>query len=482
MLDPRDLHSYRQVYPLHDGDDFGALIVDYRAQRYVNTSTLACTDEYLLSCRARLVVPNGSPVDISPGGINSYSGYPAALSHTVRLDTQASPTLKVRLRSYAPRSVNASVNVDRSLDASSQTTLSRQHTSGSSSSESNSFTVTLGPPSFTHGWEQGTSSSDANTHTSGSGRQVDDGDSMSVKDWASYARPSADYSALTWVWAQEYPWDVVAFRNKDKAGNIVLPAFVAARLYDGKQLFPPSQLSQYGVDFVANATWEVTTPTADPRITLKHDLTYVTATHQLVTGSDNKTALQASMNQSANMPCALVSDAIDLELLALDGVGHAGRPAAINFQGDHFRIAPAAGAAFSVLSRHNTLLARGQGFDAQMVAKLDAGPARLQILFKIADDRPYRLVLKQWKLAGSDPCLLTLVMPDGTRIEKCVDADEAQGGEDNLLRIELRNTRYSTENYHNYLLQGLNSVQLELAPVDPKSKNCQYQILAAAIS
>ncbi|HVK51160.1 MAG TPA: hypothetical protein VM469_05415 [Pseudoxanthomonas sp.] len=482
MLDPRDLHSYRQVFPLNDGADFGALIVDYRAQRYLDTSSLTYSAEYLVSCRARLVVPNGDPVDISPGGVGSFADYPAALSHWVRFNLQASPFLKAKLRSYSPRSINASVNLDHSSDASSQKSLSRQHTSGSSSSESNSFTVTLGAPSYTHGWESGTSSSQSNTRTSASGTELDDGDSMSIKDWASYARAAADYASVTWIWAQEYPWDVLSFRNEDANKNIVLPGFVAARLFDGQQLFPPSQLSQYGVDFVANASWEVTTPVDNPVVSVLHDLSYVTATHALGKDDKGNVVVVASMNQSANMPCKLTSGKIDLEVLALDAVAHAGGPAAINFQGDQFRVAPVAGAAFSVLSRHNNLLVRGQGFDAGMVADVAKGSAQLQILLKVADERACKLVLKHWKLAGSDPCLLTLVMPDGTRIEKCVDDDEAQGGEDNLLRIELCNTRYSTENYHNYLVPGLNTVLVLVSPADPASTNCQYQILAAAVT
>lgn len=95
-------------------------------------------------------------------------------------------------------------------------------------------------------------------------------------------------------------------------------------------------------------------------------------------------------------------------------------------------------------------------------------------------------MLKHWKGDDSERCSLKFTLLSGlpgvTTIEKVVDSDEAEGGENNLLRIDLRNNQYSSVNYHNYLTYGLNTIKVEISPVTKPVGTCMYHLFAAAIT
>src|SRR5204863_4504472 len=121
-----------------------------------------------------------------------------------------------------------------------------QHTSGSSASQSNSFSTSaslgffgdLATGGLTVGSErmEGSERSKASTVGTDAGASRDSGtsDSMSLKDWACYTYID-EIPSLTWVWGQEYPWDVI--RYQPNGGQ--LPKFVSQLLWDGTQLLPP---------------------------------------------------------------------------------------------------------------------------------------------------------------------------------------------------------------------------------------------------
>ena len=72
---------------------------------------------------------------------------------------------------------------------------------------------------------------------------------------------------------------------------------------------------------------------------------------------------------------------------------------------------------------------------------------------------------------------ITATTPNN-KIVKYVDALEAEGGENNLLSIALRNQGYGTVDYHDYLQLGMNKFQITITPM---GKDCGYQIRAISI-
>jgi len=186
---------------------------------------------------------------------------------------------------------------------------------------------------------------------------------MTVKDWSSYAFLDSGKQQLSWVWGQEYPWNVISFRDLVAASGpaIKLPPYVFARLWDGANLYPPSELSQFGVDFVATARWvfylaDDATP-EDEVVTFAHAFTYWEGGH------DQKGAYLNVM--AADAPIDSVT--LNLPLLALDPIVSTGprNGAIIGFVKGEFIAAPASdGAPFRAKSASNTLYATGSGFDA----------------------------------------------------------------------------------------------------------------------
>ena len=55
---------------------------------------------------------------------------------------------------------------------------------------------------------------------------------------------------------------------------------------------------------------------------------------------------------------------------------------------------------------------------------------------------------------------------------------EAEGGEDNLMKISLRSLDMASISYHDYLQLGLNSVSITMTPM---GGDCIYQMRAVSI-
>jgi hypothetical protein len=69
---------------------------------------------------------------------------------------------------------------------------------------------------------------------------------------------------------------------------------------------------------------------------------------------------------------------------------------------------------------------------------------------------------------------------EGNTIIKYVDALEAEGGENNLLSISLRDQNFGSIDFYDYLQLGLNSVQVTIEAITPNA-DCCYEIRAISI-
>ncbi len=101
--------------------------------------------------------------------------------------------------------------------ASSSKDSSQQHTSGSTTSQSNSFggSVSVGVTgeiptagasgNFEHSSSYTKENSDTNSKSNDKEKQLSEAASMSIKDWGSYAFLDTNQLKPQWVFAQEFP-------------------------------------------------------------------------------------------------------------------------------------------------------------------------------------------------------------------------------------------------------------------------------------
>ena len=331
---------------------------------------------------------------------------------------------------------------------------------------------------------------------------------MSIKDWGAYGwvEPEAGYPS--WVFGQEYPWDAVLFRQYDEnvkspAGDdrykLALPSEMLSRLYDADEkknivcLYPPSQLSLFGINVVMKAVWLVTIPNSvSGQITVDHHIYYNSASHGYF--SATSPTISDVLVYIVKSPVELqsssggISTTLDLPLMALDPVGLAGLNAIVGFVPSKFTVAPqqstttAPPTQFKIISTTNDLMlfdsttystscGAGAGFAAtptEMKANFASNCTALQIsaYFKITNfTKDYTLRIKHWKLGATDIRLTLSINGNDNTVVKYVDALEAEGGEENLLSVALRDLRYASVNFHDYLQLGLNAIQIAIEPV-----------------
>ncbi|KAF0810918.1 hypothetical protein A167_00405 [Alcanivorax sp. S71-1-4] len=518
MLNRKDFYTFHAAQPLIHKNaatgiatTIGTTITRYEIRRYRDVRNLADTLAYQVLCTQRIVIPNATAY--TPGGANVtlFANYPAVVTNHITLaGAQAQ-----ELVDYSPRTVNSSVVTSVSSSAEHGASTTMQHTSGSSTSQSNSFgasaqigffgDVLTGGVSVdaSHSWGSDHSKSVSAGNEAGSSRQQDSNDSMTVKDWACYTTLDPVDSSPTWVWGQEYPWNVIQFRNTNNTDNILLPAYVNALLTDGTQLFPPSQLSQFGIDFTMKAAWVL--KGADS-LTVTHAIDYFTATHQL-----NGATVNASLNGPQTF--TVTHTALDLCTYGLDPLQYGGatQVAIVGFIPRQFHVQPVPAAVnnaqitsptpFKIIAPANNLLIEdatdysglttadaGAGFTASDTALTatftpHCTSMTMALRFKVMDtEHGYRLYVKHWKTESAG-VVLTIVINGDTdhAIVKYVDAFEAEGGENNLLSLSLRNLDYGSVDFHDYLQLGLNSIDITLAPIGDNPANCGYQVRAISI-
>lgn len=509
MMNLKDLNTYYEIVPLQDSSNtiFGLAIISYEIKRYRDLRNLVETFAYQVLCTHRIIIPNST--SYTPATSSSrFTNYPAIVMNKL-VCSQSSPSSEIV--SYFPRTLNASVQTSVSTAASTSSSATIQHTSGSSSSESNSFSASAslgllgdGPTGdlsggSDHTWGTERSKSLSTGRDAGNERQLGVSDSMSIKDWACNTYLGTDGS-LMWIWGQEYPWDVIRYG----VVNNTLPAFIQSLLYDGAQLLPPSQLSQFGLDFTMKVSWTVQ-PAGMP-VTFTHTVNYYTATHQL-----DGSALTASINGPQQFTYISPST-LDVCTYGLDPITNEGqtRVAIIGFVPRQFLVPPVPAQVnggqitnpvpFKILSSSNTLLIQdttpyanlttadsGAGFTPSETALTvtftqNCTSLTMSLSFKLVDTvNSYKLLMKHWKTDSQGVMVTITINGDSSNsIVKYVDALEAEGGESNLLSISLRDLSYGSADYHDYLNLGFNSILITFTPLGSLS-NCGYQIRAISI-
>jgi len=509
MINPKDLYTYYEIERIVDDKTkatIGTIYVKYEITRYQDVRNLVTTISHHIVCTQRIVIPNGVPY--TPGGDNPdhFTNYPAIVTSQVTVGGDA------QVVSYSPRTLNSSITTSHSNSSGSTKTATLQHASGSSTSQSNTYgaSVTVGfsgwdpmaSATLSHDWTRG---SDANTSVlngseAGGNSQLTSDDSMSVKDWACYSYLGAAPS-VTWVWAQEYPWNVVQYRGDQGT----LPDFVSALLCDGKQLLPPSQLSQFGIDFTMKSGWIV--PADDSTTVIRHSLDYYTATHLLVSGN----SVSAQINEKQTF--TYQSPRLDLCRYALDPLLNtdSSPSAIIGFVPRQFLVPPVPATAapadpepFKIISTGNNLLITdttdyasdhltpadaGAGFAAAETALTAAftdncTSLTMSVNFKLLDTgTAYKLFMKHWKSSDTGVRMTIVVNGDqDNQIVLYIDALEAEGGESNLSSITLRDLSFGSTDYHDYLQLGLNQLDITLTPITSGNPGkCGYHLRALSI-
>ncbi|MFI6299288.1 hypothetical protein ACIBEJ_47390 [Nonomuraea sp. NPDC050790] len=465
--------------------------------------------KYALSVTQRVMVYNPSGLAISPRlHVTSYADYPALLN--LQLVASGAQGTKLLLTGYSPQTVNTKVQTSGMVSDSSGSTSgsSVSRTSGSTTAQSNSYGASVGVsgdgPSVGLSAEMSSTTTAERSHTatseSGTSSEQEASSSafMSIEDWGAYALVNPLTTGPVWTFGQEYPWDAIACRISTGDVNpvnqaqekVVVPNEMMVRLYDGTSLYPPSHLSMFGIDFSAHAQWIVTVADAESdQVALSHGLEYFTASHSLANGGvtvyldTTPTTLYPPSGDG-------ISTTIDLGVLGLDPVGRAEAPAVVGFTPSKFTVAPVAASegtqptAFSIFSDANTLLVRdttdypdpcadATGFTAGETALtgLLTGTntsLTLTVLFKVVDVvSDYTLHLKHWKITSTGVVLTIVVNGDtGNKLVKYVDSVEAEGGENNLLSIALRDRNFASVDYTDLLTMGLNSIAITVDPID----------------
>lgn len=524
MINTKDLYTFNQNVPLVDtttSTTIGTAIITYEIRRYKDLRNLGNRLAYQIMCTQRIIIPNQTPY--IPGGqdILGFFNYPAIITNNIKIMPADGGVLE--LIAYSPRTINSAISTSSSSDNGIISSISHQHTSGSSTSQSNSFGASASLGFFgdlptgnisvdaSHSWGSGNSQSASSGSGTSNSSQNSSNDAMTVKDWACYSYLDPGDTTPTWIWGQEYPWDVIQFRNQNGGLNIELPMFIQSLLSDGLQPLPPSQLSLFGVDFTMKSVW-IVDPADTDTASITHQMQYYTASHQL-----NSTNLVATI--SAPLSFSYTSPAIDLCVYGLDPILHinANNVAIIGFIPNKFITLPAAAAIhsaaivapvpFKIISSNNNILIQdttpyssaltisdaGAGFAASetaLIANFTPNCTSLQITlnFKVIDTiNNYMLFMKHWK-TGTTGVMLTILLNDditaanpANPIVKYVDASEAEGGENNMLSLALRNLNYGSVDYHDFIQLGLNTIQITITPIGGAYNDCGYQIRAISI-
>lgn len=504
MIKQKDLYTYTTSQPLSSsGVQIGTTIIQYEVKQYVDVRNLKELKSYIVTCTQRLVIPNRSTYNPVPESQTRFSNYPALITNKINLN-MTSNVISMVLIDYFPKTLNTAVSTNIAGSQETGTSNTVQHTTGSSTSQTNSYGSSWNAGFFVEGavggYTQDSGNSTTNTTEASQGTsrgisndsQFSNSSSMSIKDWGSYATIDNQNQVPTWIWGQEYPWDVVQFKSIDSNNNVILPDYIIQRLCIGTTpnllIAPPTQLSLLGVDFTSKSSWivAVNENVTDSTVQFTHTLNYVTASH----GLDDTQKFTATLN-CLTSPIIIQSDAIDLCQLALDPIVSLDfNGAVIGFSSDQYDVKPAKDTSFKILSRANNLLVSGSGFNGPVTTDLMStdftnGNVTMDIYFKIIDyNLNYSLFLKCWKMTdvGFD-IQINFYDNSGnviTTINKTVDSLESEGGEDNLISIELRNQKYSSLYYHDYLRMGLNHIQLILTPAAASSP-CSAVMRALAI-
>jgi hypothetical protein len=346
-----------------------------------------------------------------------------------------------------------------------------------------------------------------------------------------------------WVFGQEYPWNAIQCRYtegktsayKGKApyeGKVpykvpmTISTSMANNLYDGAFLYPPSELSLYSLNFVVKAAWRIYVDYENStKITVANSIQYYSASHNLSPAKYNEKTTRTPNVYMDQFPADLLvksgskyvtpSTTLDLNLMALDPVGVNTDSAIVGFipidlflslyPRVRLRRTLKTIATTNDLLFEDTTDWRGgaSGFTVSQTCLTATwksnthDPYEITLYFKVTDSvSNYSLHMKHWIIqqekGKQTGVALTLEVnkgnPNPITISKYVNAPEAEGGENNILSIALRDLDFASVEYHDYLQLGLNSVTITMTPmtitmtpIDKDSTSCGYQIRAVSI-
>lgn len=523
LVNLSDLHSVAESLPIKVNNvAVGTLLAEYEVRARPDLRGLEAHRAYALSVRMRVLLSN--PYEFAPGKVEGFYDYPAAFSNTLSVVPGADGAggVTTYLVDYSPKTINSEINTSRSSSSGTSDGSNIQRSSGSSTSETNSWEVSVGAgmfgwlftPSISGGGGGSTTYARSDDVSQGTTRSVDAQSSlsmsMSVKDWAVYGQVAPDGLGAKWLWGQEFPWNVLDYfdtswnnrkPNPNKpidSNHVNLPAFVKERMWledpkNGNHLVPPSQLSLYGVNFCANADWLVRAnekSSVDEVITIRHGLRYFTASHYFQDGTG---ALIATLSTKPGI-FEHTSRELNLPILALDPILGRGIPpaASVGFSPQEFISGGGLGEPFRIVSSGNNLYIAGEGFtrpssnNDTMLADIGQTGARFEIKFKVVDlDGPLALYIKHWKTTRRG-CRLGITINGLGKITRVVDALDAGDGSDNITTVLLLQRSYTTEGYFNYLSLGLNTIVVEVerdvaSGSVPPENVCGYALRAIGI-
>jgi len=502
MISERDLHTFAICLPWPAHKPIGTFYAEYEVRRFVDVRNLGVARGYRIVLRQRVSIPNDGASNMGSAEIVSFT-YPVMVDVRTTL-LPGSTQQQFYLTDVTPKSLNASVSATATGSQASQSSATSTVTSGSSTSQVNTFEFGL-MPSSSSSESQTQFSSNSNAVMAGASSGSAMSDTMAVKDWSSYVSLDAALQNPRWIWAQTFPWDVVKYHYTDAEGNVTLPDAIEDLLFQtmgsskAPLVIPPTGISLFGLNFAMQAEWIYLVNGAAPvdELSFTHVIAPYTGSHGLVIGNKAVTLTQNSENQ-LDFP----SPTFDLGLLALDPIlpGNSIASAVVGFVKSQFIVLPSNPLGFAITSGSNILLVRGDAGapftdpisdDAPMTADLTGGgsSASMTVYFKIVDEESdLSLYLKHWKTHEAG-ILLTLVVNHGEPIFRHVESLEAGSGSDNVSRIILRRKSLKADEYFNYLVPGLNSIQISAAPdyageTPPPSPvpDCGYALRAVAIS
>jgi hypothetical protein len=470
----RNLHTLRQIQTL--ATYLGSqVVVEYEVRRFDDVRNLTYRRGYLITCKQRASFPG---IDVSKMTASSYPDYPIMLAtSTAMSSTNADDTIEIV--EYTPRTVNAAITSVNNSGTSKNVSTSREHSSGSSFTQSNTYSAEASLNFFgdTLGGGLGASASTTDAYTTeqsssagsaqGTGTETGSSNSMSMMDWSSYASPDFLRKTVNWTWSQEFPVNAIDYQNISTGG---LDGSAVGNLRDGSVLMPPSRLSLFGIDFVSISKW-LYFPDPDAPFEagpiFKSTWTLTSGSHSL----ESSDSLIFSTN-AGKVEQLATTGALDFRALALDPILCEGpeNGAVIGFVNAEPRAMANGGSCLVATAGANTLYAFTAGFtapadsDAVLTANLSASAtAQLTLRFKIADAlNSYALFLKHWKDADA-PVLLSISVNGNAPILRHVDSRENGSGSDNVTTIMLRNRDYSSNDFVDYLQLGLNEIVIQVA-------------------
>ncbi len=375
-------NSYDLLNPGNDNAKFGSTLITYQVQRFRDVANLGSELAYLVTMMQRIVIPNGTAYTPGPTSNAAYLNYPAILQNAVTIVANNNPTIV--LRNIFPRTLNAQVSSSQSSGSGSEQSSSVASTSGSNQSTVNSYGVSISSgfsgmtPMGSVTTQQGQSFSSgtmqsSTTGSSGSSSQnMGASSSMTIKDWSSYGIIDPSGVNPSWLFGQAYPWDVLQYNQSGSGGAINLPDFVVANLfnnYGSGIVLPPSQLSQFGLDFTMTANWLLlyTNPITEAEtIQFTHTITSYTASHQAsgVTGTGTSPITATLQDSSAAAQMVIAPPSLPLSPYGLSPIGRAtiAGDSAIGFATANWTIAPtSAGGRCRVVSPGDTLQVHALG-------------------------------------------------------------------------------------------------------------------------